>query len=95
MSDPNSIENTISLQGLQSGDQEEFNKLVEIYSDVMYRLIIKIVKNKKEPRPFMIPTSTIKINLLLFVSQLRFLLKLLQYFWQFVFLSYHAWEWWL
>ena len=48
MSDPNNIENMIYINGLKNGEQEEFNKLVEIYSDVMYRLIIKIVKNNED-----------------------------------------------
>ena len=42
------LNQTLSIEALKSGDHDEFNKLVDIYYAVLYRLIIKIVKNAED-----------------------------------------------
>ena len=44
--------NNLSIEALKAGDQDEINKLVDVYYAVLYRLIIKIVKNVEDAEDF-------------------------------------------
>lgn len=44
----NGIEQSLSLEKLRSGDRQEFARLVEAYSGVIYRLALKIVGNPQD-----------------------------------------------
>lgn len=48
MSERQTTEEHISIQALREGDRAEFAKVVEAYSEKMYRLILKMLRNQQD-----------------------------------------------